>query len=357
MLEEEKMESLPGKKYLVNALKGLCSDRVPVTVLPGPFCAGFAGVGLKEFLTNAASSAKAQVAFYERFRPDSAIVVNDVYLESEALGCELDFPEDDISHTKTPRLSDKGDLANLRVADPKRDGRLPYYLEVCERMAEALPDAALGGSQAGPWNIAMNLRGHETLLMDTYDDPGFVHDLMRLATDTVKAFCEASLATRVGPAIHEASASCSLISPAIYREFIQPYHRELREHFRARKVHVSLHICGFIDPMLEDVVDVGLSPLSIDNPTSLEKTILLCKEKKASVMGNVRTALYHSGSKEAMEQDIRRCIDTAARHSHFILASGCEIPRNSTVDRIDHYFEYAKAYGREFMEKLSSTQG
>jgi uroporphyrinogen decarboxylase len=53
-----------------------------------------------------------------------------------------------------------------------------------------------------------------------------------------------------------------------------------------------------------------------------------------------------------MEEDIRRCIDTAAPHSHFILASGCEIPRNSTVDRIDHYFEYARAYGREFMEKL-----
>ena len=63
---------------------------------------GFAGISAREFLTNAASSAKAQVAFFEKFQPDSAIVVNDVYLESEALGCELDFPEDDISHIKAP---------------------------------------------------------------------------------------------------------------------------------------------------------------------------------------------------------------------------------------------------------------
>jgi uroporphyrinogen decarboxylase len=346
------MENMTGKMYLVSALKGRRADRVPVTVLPGPYCAGFAGISVKEFLTSAAGSAKAQVAFYDRFRPDSAIVVNDVYLESEALGCELDFPEDDISHIKAPLLEDKADLGKLKVADPRRDGRLPYYLEVCERMSEALPDAALGGSQAGPWNIAMNLRGHETLMMDTYDDPDFVHDLMRLATDTVKNFCDASLGARVGPAVHEASASCSLISPAIYKAFIQPYHRELRDYFRAKKVHVSLHICGFIDPMVEDVIDAGLSPLSIDNPTSLEKVMGLAKEKKITVMGNVQTGLFYDGTTEAMEQDIRRCIDTAAPHTHFILASGCEIPRNSTVDRIDHYFEYARAYGREFMEKL-----
>ena len=36
------------------------------------------------------------------------------------------------------------------------------------------------------------------------------------------------------------------------------------------------------------------------------------------------------------------------------LGTGCEIPRNSTVDRIDHYFEYARSYGREFMQTLVS---
>ena len=52
-----------------------------------------------------------------------------------------------------------------------------------------------------------------------------------------------------------------------------------------------------------------------------------------------------------MDRGHPECIDTAAPHSHFILASGCEIPRNSTVDRIDHYFEYARAYGRELLSQ------
>ena len=79
------MESLTGKMYLVSALKGRHADRVPVTVLPGPYCAGFGGVSVREFLTNAASSAKAQVAFYERFKPDSAIVVNRISTHETAI--------------------------------------------------------------------------------------------------------------------------------------------------------------------------------------------------------------------------------------------------------------------------------
>ena len=128
------------------------------------------------------------------------------------------------------------------------------------------------------------------------------------------------------------------------------------DHFLARKIHVSLHICGYIDPMAEDVIRVGLSPLSVDSPTSLEKVMTLCKEKGTTIMGNVQTTLFYNGTKEAMEQDIRRCIDAGAPHSHFILASGCEIPRNSTVDRIDHYFQYARTYGRQYMEEFQGGE-
>jgi uroporphyrinogen decarboxylase len=345
------MGELTGKEHMIAAIRGTYTDRVPMTLITGLFYPNFAGITIKEFLTDAAKSAKAQVTFYERFRPDSLIIFNDVYLESEAMGCELEFPEDNISHIKKRPLEDKGALAGLKVPEPRRDGRLPYYLEVCERITGVVRDAAFGGSQAGPWNIAMNLRGHETLLLDTMDDPEFVHDLMKLTTETTKAFGDALLGVGIGPSFGEASASCNLISPKIYKEFIQPYHKEVREYFRAKKAFLSIHICGYIDPIAEDVVEVGMSPLSIDSPTSLEKIVALPKGK-VTLMGNVPTPLFASGTKEEMEEAIRKCIDTAASGSLYILASGCEIPRNSTVDRIDHFFDYAKSYGREAISRL-----
>ena len=53
-----------------------------------------------------------------------------------------------------------------------------------------------------------------------------------------------------------------------------------------------------------------------------------------------------------MEAAIKTCLETAAEGSGYILSSGCEIPRNSTEDRVDHFLEYGRQQGREFMSKL-----
>ena len=34
---------------------------------------------------------------------------------------------------------------------------------------------------------------------------------------------------------------------------------------------LALHICGLIDPIIEDIVDTGISFFSLDAPSSLEK--------------------------------------------------------------------------------------
>lgn len=42
----------------------------------------------------------------------------------------------------------------------------------------------------------------------------------------------------------------------------------------------------------------------------------------------------------------------AAEGSGYILASGCEIPKNSTDDRVDHFFKYGHQYGQEYTSRL-----
>jgi uroporphyrinogen-III decarboxylase len=75
-------------------------------------------------------------------------------------------------------------------------------------------------------------------------------------------------------------------------------------------------------------------------------------DRKTTLMGNVRTSLFSEGTRDEMEADIRRCIHEAAGRGRFILASGCEIPVNATEDRTDHYFDYARGYGRTFLSRL-----
>ena len=71
------------------------------------------------------------------------------------------------------------------MPDPEKDGRIPYFIEVCQRVSDHVRETtAVGLGHSGPWNIAMHLRGAEALLMDTVTDPKFV-----LNHDTANQVC------------------------------------------------------------------------------------------------------------------------------------------------------------------------
>ncbi|MGD2269725.1 MAG: uroporphyrinogen decarboxylase family protein [Desulfobacterales bacterium] len=341
-----------GKYYMVSALKRLYADRLPLTVLTGPYCSRLAHYTIKEILTDAKKSVEAHLAFYHRFKPDSLIVYNDIYLEAEALGCKLEFFDDRTSHPKLLLLENKSQLARLKIPDPSKDGRIPYFMEVCQGVSSRVrKTATVGLGHSGPWNIAIHLRGVESLLMDTVDDPEFVHELMNFTTEVVKTVGDALIEAGFAPSLGEAAASCSLISPTIFKEFIKPYHKELCGYFRSKGALTALHICGYIDPVMEEILDSNISILSLDAPSSLKNLVEL-SAGRVTAMGNVHTSLFADGSRGDIEQAIRNCIETAAGGRGYILASGCEIPLDSTEDRIEHFFNYGRQFSREFMSKL-----
>ena len=80
----------------------------------------------------------------------------------------------------------------------------------------AKPPTAIGAVAVGPWTIAMLLRNPETMLLDTFEDPQFIHDLMRVTTDFCKLWGDAIAKTGITAAI---SAVSRLRMP---RKSIQP---------------------------------------------------------------------------------------------------------------------------------------
>ena len=219
------MQTLTGRDYMISAIKRTTADRIPVTVIVGPYCSKTAGYTVREILTDAQKGARAHLAFFDRFHPDSIAVYNDIYLEFEAIGGKLEFYDDRISHPTGPLLEKPSDLIKLKLPEPGRDGRIPYFLEMCRCVADGVKkEATVGLGHSGPWNLVNHLRGTEQLLMDDIRDPEFMQDLMTYATEVVKIMGDALIAEGFAPSIGEATASCSLISPAIYRQFIKPYH-------------------------------------------------------------------------------------------------------------------------------------
>ena len=170
-------------------------------------------------------------------------------------------------------------------------------------------------------------------------------ELMKFTTEVVKQVTNAIKDAGAGLGFSEAACSCSVISPDLYRTFIKPYHSNLVDYFKERKAGLTLHICGYIDPIMEDLVEVGLAGLSIDAPSSLEKMMEIA-QKKVVVIGNVDVKILAEGTKEDVERDVKRCIDTAAKYSAYILSSSCEVSPGTPMENVEHMMKVAKEYGQ-----------
>jgi uroporphyrinogen decarboxylase len=338
------MESYTGRQRVSAAFKKTFTgqeiqiDRIPAYPIMGQCNAQLVGASIRQFLLDPKVFVKAQVAAYERYRPDIVVMQADLLMDVEAMGNELKFPEDSLCISTKVALEDKGKLSSLKLADPTRDGRMPAYLEILAETKKIITDSVVSAVIAGPWTVALGLREAGRLLRDAMKDPDFVHELMKFCTRMSIRFGEAVYPLKVGLSYSEAPASCSLISPGIYREFIFPYHKQIVDHFKEKKVGTGLHICGYADPILKDMVDTGVTNISIDAPSNLAKAVEVTRGK-AVLIGNVNTNIFYSGTRQDMEQAIKNCIDVAPGDSGYILASGCEVPGIAPPEKVDWFME------------------
>jgi uroporphyrinogen decarboxylase len=338
------------------AFKGQFADRVPAYPIAGCFAGCLDGLSIEEYCTDPTKAARAMLNYYDRYQPDIMIAFNDLAKEAEATGCRVKYSDYVVPSIDRHVLQDdKGLLARLEIPDPRRDGRLPAFLEQCAALSAARLPSALGSVNVGPWTIAMLMRNPELLCLDTIDDPPFVHDLMRFATEFARRVGEAVLETRIGLSYSDPTASCSLVGPDTYREFIKPYHQELVGYFRAKKVGTTVHICGTTHQIHEDLMDVGFVAVSIDldqqaDPAlkvdQLDRLVTLGNQRGVVGIGNVDVTIFERATRAEIEAEVRRCLDTVGPRSRFVLSTSCELPPRASPDCVQWFMEAAREYGR-----------
>jgi uroporphyrinogen decarboxylase len=346
---------LTNRDRVVAAYKRSFADRVPVYPIVASFAGTLDGLSIEEYCTNPTKAITAMMNYYERYQPDVVLAYNDLAKEAEAFGCRVKYSDYVVPSIDAHVLhEDKSALARLAMPDPYKTARLPGFLEQCEALVKAKPPTAIGAVAVGPWTIAMLLRNPETMLLDTFEDPQFIHDVMRVATDFSKIWGDAIVKTGIGLSYSEPTASISLISPDNYREFIAPYHKELVDYFKAKKVGVTTHICGTTYPIFEDVIDCGFTTLSFDLDQQADPKLYVDQlsrfvevaHGRAVAIGNVDATKFEKTSREAMYADVKRCVDAAARQSGFILSTSCEIPPKSDPEIVKWFMDAAHEYGR-----------
>jgi uroporphyrinogen decarboxylase len=233
-----------------------------------------------------------------------------------------------INPLRDATLDDLGRYAWPDLANP---GRFAGLRERARAIREAgLAVVALSG--ISPFEFSYMLRGMDRWFLDLGGDHDFVHALMRMLTDLMRSAVEQLLA-EAGEYIDVlitgddlGSQKAPLLSTAMYRELIKPYHAELFSAIKARsKAKIFYHSDGNIYPLLNDLVEIGIDVL---NPVQVSvkdmgNTARLKREfgDRLIFCGAIDSqAVLPHGTPDEVRREVRRRIKDLAPGGGYILA-------------------------------------
>ncbi len=329
--------------------KGEPLDRIPCCPFTGESFAPYFGHSIAKFNHSTEVIVDTITRTFELFRPDNCSIGPGLHGIPEAMGCGLTFPENGTPLLAAAALDDLAAIGSLRVLDPYKDGRLKYYLEAMKIVQAKLGgQVAVGNTVGGPFTTAAFLMGTEKFLRELTRNPEGLHQLMGITTESTLRFIDAVLDLGISPGIADPIASCTLISPKMYREFVKPYTTRCQDQIIKRAGSGSvMHICGKTKGIWQDMIETGITALSLDNCEDMGELREGFGDQVA-VVGNVDPVqVIMQGTREDIHEAVRICVNKGAGSPKgFILASGCDIPIGTDPQRIHDFIDGARIHGR-----------
>lgn len=125
---------------------------------------------------------------------------------------------------------------------------------------------------------AWTLRGMETLMMDFFDNPRFVKNLMRSIADYNIAQVKAALKFDIDGVYFGddwGQQHGLQMGPELWHEFIFPELKRMYTAVKAAGKKVFIHSCGDVDELFDDLVDIGLDCFNPFQPEVMDVDVLM----------------------------------------------------------------------------------
>ena len=305
-------------------LRGEPVDRPPNFDIMMTFAAHHIGQPLSRYYLDYRVLAEANLAVQRDFRLDILQAISDPYREAHDFGATIEFPEDGLPICRDPLLAERGDLSKLRAPEPGSGRRMNDRLEGIRAMRErAGGDVPVMGWVEGALAEAADLRGVSNLLLDLYDEPEWVEELLEICVQNAIAFARAQVQAGAD-IIGLGDAIVSRIAPRMYARFALPYEQRIFSAVREMGALSRLHICGDTTQILTPMAQSGAEIVDIDwmvdfglAARTMGETIAVC--------GNFDpVAVMLRGTPEQVRRATLDCLRLGGERC--ISAAGCEIP-------------------------------
>ena len=213
--------------------------------------------------------------------------------EAERLGCVVDPGKQD----RTPMLKKhpfnfdpmSGVYDEPSIMDPEEfvsGGRPKVVIDATRIMAKEHGDKyAVVAGNTGPFTLAGHLVSTENLVFGIMMEPTEVSKWVEAVTPVVKAYCQAlSDAGADIIQMSEPSASTDLLSPDMFTEYSGKYVKKSLA--KTKGADSVLHICGDTKPILDLMIETGVTGLSIEEKVDSAEAVKIVKGR-AALVGNI----------------------------------------------------------------------
>ncbi len=229
------------------------------------------------------------------------------------------------------------DLIGQYVTGPKCD------VEQVNREAEAFGERGLIRGhicgfdlygQPGTWQDAAVLVGIQELIMATFDDPEWVHELLGILYRRKETYVRSLKGAKYDLLeLGGGDASTTVISPDIFKNFVAPYDAKLIELAHEAGQRIVYHTCGGMMPILEELAAMKPDGMETFTPPDMGGDARLAEAKqrigdKVCMIGGFDQFHYFVDcAEEETRAAVRRCFDEAGPGGGYVLSPS------------DHFFD------------------
>ena len=194
------------------------------------------------------------------------------------------------------------------------------------------------------------LTGTENMLIGMYEEPEWITDIFDTYLNTSLA-----LAQKILDAGYEFDGvfwpddmgykGAPFFSPELYRALLKPYHKKAIDWAHERGLVTEMHSCGYVEPLLPDLVEIGLemlNPLEVKAGMDPGKLKALYGDKLA-FHGGINAQLWDDI--EAVKAEMERIIPMMKEGSGYVFASDHSIPNSVSFQNMTEIASLAHKLG------------
>jgi uroporphyrinogen decarboxylase len=250
-------------------------------------------------------------------------------------------------------LAGAADLSQYNMPDPLGPDMQAIYAATADlRQCYGQSHAVFGSLYQTIFEAAWLLRGMSELLTDMLQNKDFAHELFERLTVYSLVAGRETVAQGIDVlwlGDDFGTQRGMLLAPRVWREFIKERYARLIAAFKRQNpaLKIAYHCDGYIEPIIPDLIEIGLDVLNPVQPLSMDPADLKRRfGRNLAFWGTVDVQhTFPFGTPADVIAEVRRRIETVGPGGGLILCSAHRVQPGTPLANIRAYYTAAREFG------------